>query len=526
MRSASTLPLKNRSPRERGYRPLVSVATHHLNKDLQRLQIFSQELDLLKSKMQEIQQQGNLKNRGYFTNTEEEEIEKILFRYLTCRRALWDILTRYRQYPRLFKSKTKQACAFILGFSAAEHLFFYGSLFILSFIDRPKVIQNLNAPFPRHEIPRDTYDGIFDSLTTQENRQAFRDAWLLFSSEQKRNDSPLSRLSAQSPEYRQEIEKICRMHPEAEQRIQKILEKRAIFLPELRNKIHHSEVNALFRFFRKIFQDNLYIARGILFTRVSRQQNPICRPLRFTAWQHKKILKRLQPGDILLSYSAGYVSNVFIPGIFKHGMTFVGSPEQRTACGLTPETIAPQVDKPEHARIIQSLSQRYIENGDVANIIEAVAEGVVFNSLKELLRTHINRLVILRPRLTPPDRQKQLTLIFEFLGFPYDFSFDFGDASRLCCTEVIYRSLNGRGKIDFPLTRRLGAPSLSADDIVRLHLAMQEKNQPVFDLILLAEEAPNRKNKAILHVDKKAELRLSALFASRDSQQKERLSCK
>ena len=42
----------------------------------------------------------------------------------------------------------------------------------------------------------------------------------------------------------------------------------------------------------------------------------------------------VQPGDLILTYSMGYMSNVFLPGVFKHGITFVGSPRQRHKAGM------------------------------------------------------------------------------------------------------------------------------------------------------------------------------------------------
>ena len=43
---------------------------------------------------------------------------------------------------------------------------------------------------------------------------------------------------------------------------------------------------------------------------------------------------QLRPGDLILTYTAGYISDVFIPGAFKHGITYVGSPQQREQAGL------------------------------------------------------------------------------------------------------------------------------------------------------------------------------------------------
>ena len=45
-----------------------------------------------------------------------------------------------------------------------------------------------------------------------------------------------------------------------------------------------------------------------------------------------------------------------------------------------------------------------LPSGHEADLIEAVAEGVVFNSLEYLLSSNVSRLVVLRPRLTTQER--------------------------------------------------------------------------------------------------------------------------
>ena len=79
--------------------------------------------------------------------------------------------------------------------------------------------------------------------------------------------------------------------------------------------------------------------------------------------------------------------------------------------------------------------------------------------------------------------------VFAFLGDPYDFRFDFGDASRQVCTEVIYRALEGKQGFNFELTERGGHPTLSADDIVEYHLMVRPE---AFDFVLFAAEDPGR----------------------------------
>ena len=59
------------------------------------------------------------------------------------------------------------------------------------------------------------------------------------------------------------------------------------------------------------------------------------------------------------------------------------------------------------------------------------------------MNTHINRMIVLRPRLNDEEKTEFLAGVFAWIGDPYNFRFDFADASRQVCTEVIYRALDG-----------------------------------------------------------------------------------
>jgi len=201
----------------------------------------------------------------------------------------------------------------------------------------------------------------------------------------------------------------------------------------------------------------------------------------------RRIKSLLEPGDIILTFKSGYMSNIFLPGVFKHGITYVGSPGQRKEAGLDIETLT-GIAPGKKEKLARDLAHSHLASGAAADSIEAVAEGVIFNSIEQLMNSHLNRLVVLRPKLTREERVEDLITVFLLLGSGYDFKFDFNDATYQCCTEVIYRSLNARGDIRFPLTKRAGVQTLSADDILHYHLSSAPSH---FEFVLLAEESPH-----------------------------------
>jgi hypothetical protein len=113
----------------------------------------------------------------------------------------------------------------------------------------------------------------------------------------------------------------------------------------------------------------------------------------------------------------------------------------------------------------------------------------------------------------PEEHDKIENLLFRYLvlllGSDYDFKFDFNDGSYQCCTEVIYRALNSRGGFHFNLIKRMGALTLSADDILDYHFSM---DPAPFDVVFYAEKRPgSRGNKARIYIGEEALKRLKDL---------------
>jgi hypothetical protein len=179
------------------------------------------------------------------------------------------------------------------------------------------------------------------------------------------------------------------------------------------------------------------------------------------------------------------MSNIFLPGVFKHGITYVGSPAQRRELGLSEKSFS-KLSKRKLRNVSKSLATAQSPAGHKADLVEAVAEGVIFSSFDDIAGSHVNRLLVLRPQLTHEERLKQLKTVFLFLGNTYDFHFDFADGSSQCCTELIYRSLHGLGDIEFHLKNRMGNQTLTADDIINQWLSRTPES---FSPVLLAEEA-------------------------------------
>ncbi len=228
-----------------------------------------------------------------------------------------------------------------------------------------------------------------------------------------------------------------------------------------------------------------YEIRAGVTERISRLKKPSAHLIHFSDKQKKQVIDLLQPGDVLLSYTAGYASCLFIPGEFKHAMVYVGDADTRRNMGMDFSQVHLPTGSSGRREVIKDFKQKTTKDGRQADLIEAVAEGVKFSNLEHIMDTHINRLVVLRPKLTFKERTIYLARVVSYLGQEYDFRFDFADASRQVCTEVVYRALNGIDGINLPLTHHSGHLTMSADDLV--HYWLKDKPDG-FELIFHAEE--------------------------------------
>lgn len=420
--------------------------------------------------------------RGYFTAAEHDAIEGLLFHFVTVHRAFWGEIDRLGGVDLAQTAADDLPAGHLLVLHAGLALVDSSSFLVMQFEDDPVAIAKLNEAFYRSEIPAGTYDKLRLAVTNTVRQKAIEQAWALHQTAQAASngaavaalavDSSLATIRSSLPGLRARWE-------ERRQRID-AGHSRAV------SEIEHGRAAETARDSRRSLDAAGYESRAALFKNVSRIKSPAAHLIRFSAEQKRQLGEMLRPGDVILTYTAGYVSDVFIPGVFKHGITYVGDADERAAAGLS-EASLPALDRPRAARFAADLAQVRMPDGSRADLIEAVAEGVKFSNLGQILDTHVNRLAVLRPQIDPGERTAFLAGVFAYRGDAYDFDFDFADASRQVCTEVIYRALNGKGGIDFSLTERAGHPTLSADDIVLYHYATGDR----FAVLAFAEEDPD-----------------------------------
>ena len=164
--------------------------------------------------------------------------------------------------------------------------------------------------------------------------------------------------------------------------------------------------------------------------------------------QIAEVVKKTQPGDVIVERRNWYLSNVGLPGFWPHAALWVGS-SQELAAFLDAD---PEVVKHYGGPFTAALRSRHPaafaayeqpdEQKHTKRIIEAVSEGVVFASAEHSL--HADYAAALRPKLSKLEIAKAIERAFSYAGRPYDFDFDFYTDRALVCSELVYKAYEPR----------------------------------------------------------------------------------
>jgi len=332
----------------------------------------------------------------------------------------------------------------------------------------------LNEAYFRSSIPRGSFQEVYHSLTNLENLDELDIARELITTEINEPGTPLNLLKMDLI-FGPLITNLEPLHYTHVKLREEILNYFVLITPELTNRLRHSTIKKKVEELIRKAGGRFEALRAIVFTHVGHIKVPGAEPLIFSEDDKNQLLTLLQPGDIILTYSEGFMSNIFLPGIFKHGIVYTGRRENWDQSDWD------KIDITDHQKSLIQVND---------NIIEAIAEGVVSGTLEEILDTKINRLAVFRPNLSNQEIMGVMQTIHSYLGNQYDFSFDFNDAESQVCTEVIYRGFNEIGNIQFGLSKRAGTLNLSAEDVCKYAI-----NSGNMELVTLIVEDEYRKGK-------------------------------
>jgi 1-acyl-sn-glycerol-3-phosphate acyltransferase len=376
--------------------------------------------------------------RSYYKQADDDEIRRMLITFLGYRTALLRTVWKYQRHADI-DADPERLRALLLHYTAAAAAYDYSARFVHAFAGQDDAIRKLNEAEPRWDLPAGTYNSIRANLANLEHRRWLEDGWKNYLRTQ--------------PEW----QAVGLTAGEPYEKFHGAITLAAKNTAALSEELFSYKLTTAFNDVAGAAKGGYYRASSTVSTLIG--DTKIREPRHGKSLITPELLERLrpmlQPGDILIERRNWYMSNAFLPGYWPHSALYVGTAEQLKAAGLDKDL---RIQK--H---IEKFSQTDGQ-GHAFAIIEAISEGVVFTTVEHSIG-EADAVAVLRPSLTPLQKQEVIARAFEHVGKPYDFDFDFFSSDKLVCTEVVYRAFSGM--IDFPLVEIIGRQTLPAVEIVR-----------------------------------------------------------
>ena len=360
-----------------------------------------------------LQANFDTRSRGYFTPSEDEEVGHLWISYHSGRAALLEIVNSIR--TDVGQPSRETVAEFALAYAAALVLVDAAQSLRQLFGKNELVRRKLNEAFDEFRIPAGNFDQIQLSLTDPGNALHIRNANQFFEENQKL----LWDLANNSSELASILKLIDTKRAATDIGTTRYLKARARELGrEARDRL------VIGNAYRAIYAIQELGSRVVSHLSTNPNHVPtIPKPI------GEQILSVLRPGDVMITRKEHAITNYFLPGYWPHAAMYVGG-----------------------QRVVESLKDGVMER----DIISPFSNDAIS---------------VIRPQLDAETIKIAIERAHSHVGKPYDFDFDFTRADRMVCTEVVYRSYEGLGKMHFELTRRAGRKTLSAEDLLKLAIA-------------------------------------------------------
>ena len=150
---------------------------------------------------------------------------------------------------------------------------------------------------------------------------------------------------------------------------------------------------------------------------------------KLTSKHYHQVREMLRPGDAILVFKDGELSNLFIPGYWSHSGIY---------CGI---------------------------EGSIAYVVEAIGIGVVKTDLIDIVLSR-DAIMICRPKFaTPGESNKASDWAKDQIGKDYDLFFS-PENDAFYCSELIWLAYqNTMGILPFTLRKTLGVLTVTPQDI-------------------------------------------------------------
>lgn len=402
----------------------------HLARYLQELKVTAQDLAV---SIQAVP-------RGYFTASENDQIQSLLVSYWHVRAALLDLVSECRERaerPEL--SEEEYAIVFLPAMAAAALLVDAGRFLREVTSGRPLVRRKLNEPVPTCGVPGGLYDTVQRSLLSARHAWRIHRAVAYWEANRSRLADTAARAGL-SDAYEILVQLEHRLQVRVETFAQERLRTRLDQWIRYAGRVTVARTMYGLQQFVSSMMADKYLRWG------HRPQLP--------EQIVKQLMREVRSGDVLVVRKEHAITNYFLPGFWPHAALYLGN-----TCELPDVTS----ERSERAR------RRWLELESASalpSVLESMKDGVRIRPWTSPLAS--DSILVLRPQLEREQIANALSRALTHEGKPYDFDFDFRRSDRLVCTEVVYRAYDGMCGMNFPLVYRAGRPTLSGADLVRM----------------------------------------------------------
>ena len=427
----------------------------------------------LKQAALQLRSQFGVRERGFFSPSEDEAARHLLVSYWMARSALFEVALSYHEANEM--PDELRPARFVIAYAAALLLVDAGRFLREQYHDQPAIRAKLNEPEPHFGIPPNSYDTVQRSLTSPVH------LWHLYHAVKYHADHTGELQSLAADPLLAPLLEVIDRHSHR-------LSVSVIDYAKARLRVRTRQLATVVR--HKLLDRALYGLQKVACLMVTE---------RFTRIGHQPSLPTsvtdalrtlLRPGDVIVNRKEFALTNYFLPGYWPHAALYLGEPGDLERLGLRQHHEL----KPRWRRLLE------LDHHEQHRVLEAQRDGVWLRSLRSPFRA--DAIVVVRPRLAHDDIAQAIGRGMLHEGKPYDFDFDFTRSDRLVCTEVIYRSYDGIGGMRFPLTRRAGRLTIAAEDFLRM--AIERTNfEPV------AIYAPSRESRLLCGSDVDAVLSMT-----------------
>lgn len=397
-----------------------------------------EQLDAIRAESARLMKDFESGERDFFSQEDNDAIRRTMRGYLSCRRALLGIIWRHRNFHEIQDPDTRLR-TLLVALTAASSLYESSMVFVTDFLDSPDAVKKLNEPEPLWDIPAGVFDRIHGNLLNEDYRSQLEAALAEFRARHDEFDRIEVWSDAVKDAWRDRIEKAMQTIESRQDRLGGGTFEFAVDGALAMGRESWYEAQAFVSF---------WIGKARV--RAPREGQTL-----ITSDKLEALRKKLKPGDILIERRNWVLSNAFLPGYWPHAALYVGTARDHAQTGLH-----------RHPEISPKLSQfgGTDAEGHLFSIIEALAAGVIFNTLEHSVGG-ADSVCVFRPRVSQEKLHESIGRAFSHQGKPYDFDFDFFSTDKLVCTELVYRAYDG--EIDFPLVDVMGRKTMPAMELIR-----------------------------------------------------------